>query len=313
MKAFLRTLILLALLCPLLSPAEEIGESVLAKVGDTVITSYEVRVASAEEEARLPGTLTQKERMEAVAAIRQETLEALILQELVWMDFQSLKGKIPAELVQERIDTLVLSQANANEELFRDRLHAMNMTYKDFQEKVKRQLAVEMLLYDRTRRNLFVTDGQIREYFQKHQSQFATPLRYRVQVIMLPADGEGQKTCGELQEALAKGADFGELARKHSQGPNRDKGGDLGWLETMAPALKEVVERLTPGEVAPAPLAMGKDIYLVRLADRQGGDSPALTREVQNAIRKILEDQQAAQRLEEYKKTLYTKYPLRRY
>ena len=88
------------------------------------------------------------------------------------------------------------------------------------------------------------TIGEIQEYFQKHQSQFATPLRYRVQVIMLPADGEGQKTCGELQEALAKGADFGELARKHSQGPNQDKGGDLGWLETMAPALKEVVERL---------------------------------------------------------------------
>ncbi|MGN0867797.1 MAG: peptidylprolyl isomerase [Oligosphaeraceae bacterium] len=306
-------LLALALLCPVWCSSAEISESVLARVGDTILTSYEVRLASAAEESQLPPGLSEREHMDAVAAIRQETLEAMILQELVWLDFQALKGKIPAELVQERIDNLILTQANASEERFRDMLHGMNMTYKEFQEKITKQLAVEMLLYDRTRRNLFISDAQIREYFQEHRQDFVTAPQYRVHAIQLAA-GEGwEETCQEIQRRLKEGEDFGALAIQFSQGPNAQQGGDLGWLETMAPALQQVVDTLAPGEVADAPLSLGNAYYIIKLADRKGGNAPTLTPELQDTIRKLLEEQTAAQRLEEYKKTLVTKYPLRRY
>ncbi len=306
-------LLLLALLCPLWCSAAEISESVLARVGDVILTSYEVRLASAAEEAQLSPGLSERERMEAVARIRQETLDAMILQELVWLDFQALKGKIPAELVQERMDNLILTQANANEERFRDMLHDMNMTYKEFQEKLTKQLAVEMLLYDRTRRNLFIPDVQIQEYFQEHRQEFVSAPQYRVQAIQLSAQNGWEETYEEIQRRLQEGEDFGALALQFSQGPNAQQGGDLGWLETMAPALQKVVDTLTPGEVAKSPLSLGNACYLIKLVDRKGGDTPTLTPELQEKIRKRLEDQAADQRLEEYKNTLFTKYPVRRY
>ncbi len=309
----LSLLLLLALLCPLWCPAVEISESVLARVGETILTSYEVRLASAAEEALLSPSLSERERMEAVAAIRQETLETMILQELVWLDFQSLKGKIPAELVQERIDNLILTQANASEERFRDMLHGMNMTYKEFQEKLTKQLAVEMLLYDRTRRNLFITDLQIQEYFQAHRQDFVSAPQYRVQAIQLAAQEGWEETCREIQRRLQAGEDFGALATQFSQGANAEQGGDLGWLETMAPGLQKVVDTLAPGEVTESPLSLGNAYYLIKLVDRKGGSAPDLTPELRETIRKILEDQAAARRLEEYKQTLATKYPVRRY
>lgn len=37
-----------------------------------------------------------------------------------------------------------------------------------------------------------------------------------------------EKQAKELKEKLAKGADFGQIAKKHSTCPSRKKGGDLG-------------------------------------------------------------------------------------
>lgn len=92
---------------------------VLARVGtDTVITSYDVRVQAAQLESKLPPKMDSRKRMEAVAEIRSNVLDEMIVTELVWLDFQSLRGKIPMDIVQSRIDRLIQSEAGSDEARF---------------------------------------------------------------------------------------------------------------------------------------------------------------------------------------------------
>ena len=55
-----------------------------------------------------------------------------------------------------------------------------------------------------------------------------------------------------LLKARAEGADFAELARQYSDGPTKDKGGDLGTVKkgTMAPAFEDAAFALEVGEIS---------------------------------------------------------------
>lgn len=311
-KKIIATALALATAAGLL--ATEISEAVLARVGtDTVITSYDVRVQAAQLESKLPPKMDSRKRMEAVAEIRSNVLDEMIVTELVWLDFQSLRGKIPMDIVQSRIDRLIQSEAGSDEDRFRDMLHRENMTYNEFVEKVKKQLAVEMLLYDRTRRNIFVTDKQIDEYFALHRPEFTTNVRHHLLAILLPQEGDWRETFDTLKARIRAGEDFASLAKAFSKGANAEEGGDLGWMESMNPALAKAVDSLKVGECNEVPVLVGSNAYLVKLVGKEGGELPELTPELRQRIKKAIENEISAERLEEYKKTLMTKYPVRRY
>ncbi len=190
------------------------------------------------------------------------------------------------------------------------------MTWKEFKERVLHQIAVEMLTYDRTRRNLFIPQHEIKSYFDAHKDELGEPPSWRLQVIMLKKDGKYagkiNDVVAQIRAAYAAGKDFAALAKQYSEGMNAENGGDLGWQDAMVPKLQQVAEKLQPGELYDQVLDMG-NIYIVRLAEKRGGAVDALTPEIAEKITKILEDREAARRYDEYIQTLYLKYPVRRF
>ena len=81
----------------------------------------------------------------------------------------------------------------------------------------------------------------------------------------------------------------------------------------MNPALAKAVDGLKVGECNEEPVLVGSNAYLVKLVGKEGGELPELTPELRQRIKKAIENEISAERLEEYKKTLMTKYPVRRY
>ena len=304
---------LLAILLAFSLPAAELTDAVVAKVGDKIITAFKLRLASMSDEALLPQGMNPDRKAEAIAEMRAGKLDELILQELVWMDFKELKATVPAEMIQERIDEIVAAKANSDEERFRDMLHKENIPYQEFLDHITQQAAVDILLYERTRRNIFITNAQIEKYFREHQTDFQKASRYHLQAILLKKNAESAQMIQKIRARLAQGEDFGALARECSQGANAAGGGDLGWMDSMAPALEALVKSMKPGTVALRDLEIGNSIYIVKLLAREGGEKAQLTQEIKKQIRQLLEDQTAQQKKEEYIKTLYMKYPVRKY
>lgn len=65
--------------------------------------------------------------------------------------------------------------------------------------------------------------------------------------ILVPTES----TCQDLKTQIESGADFGELAKKHSQCPSGSRGGDLGTFRQgqMVPEFDKAVFTGTVGEV----------------------------------------------------------------
>lgn len=309
--------VLIALLAAVVASASELELRILATIGDVVITTFDLQQRTNTEIRMLPTDLSVQERNLAIARLHGQALDQAIDHELIYQDFVNLKGKVPPAYLQERIDRIILQQAGGDETRFKDMLHRENITYKEFKDQVHKNLAVEMLTYDRTRRNIFVSNNEVEDYFLKNIDKYAAPKRERVQVIMLKGDGKFagklQATVGEIRYKLQQGESFKELAMRYSEGANSENGGDIGWQTSMAPKLQEVVDSLQPGELYDGMLMIGENAYIVRLMDREGGDTPLLTDEIQAGIRAALEAEIAAERYREYVKTLYLKYPVRRF
>jgi parvulin-like peptidyl-prolyl isomerase len=290
---------------------------VLAIVGDKAITTFDLDQRTAPAIRALPETLPPSERASAIQRIRENALNEMIAHELVYLDFKALKAKIPASIVQERLDRVIMQQANGDENRFRDLLHREHITYAEFRERVFQGIAVELLLYERTRRTIQITDEQVRKDYDEHRANFSAPPRWRVQVILLKPDGKYagrlDAVLAELRAKLDAGADFSQLAREYSEGMNAAGGGDLGWQDSLAPALQKAVAPLQPGQVAPAPMKLGKNTYLVRLMERDGGAAPDLTPDLAEKIRERLAEAEAKKRLDDYLHTLYMKYPVKRF
>jgi peptidyl-prolyl cis-trans isomerase C len=119
-----------------------------------------------------------------------------------------------------------------------------------------------------------------RRFFDKNRAQLRSPRLHTVSHILFmapeeplarqDADGKARALIAELQGDAGR---FAELAALHSDCPSRDQGGHMGVLRPgqAVPEFERALDRLTPGEIAPAPIESRYGFHVVFLHSRDGG------------------------------------------
>jgi peptidyl-prolyl cis-trans isomerase D len=102
------------------------------------------------------------------------------------------------------------------------------------------QVKVRYLYFDPAvyKAQVKISDERIDEYYQAHPAEFKTEKRVKARHILIKVDeGADDKTVEakkaeayKIYKLAAGGGDFAALAKKYSQGPTKDKGGELGWF-----------------------------------------------------------------------------------
>ncbi|MBQ6473192.1 MAG: SurA N-terminal domain-containing protein, partial [Victivallales bacterium] len=201
--------IFLLLCLAALSVFAQMGDSLLAIVGEEVITMSSVLSMTAAEERSLAQAYSGEELQERIAKLRRTTLDGLINHELFYLEFKSLKAQLPMGYLQERINQIIMERAHGNVELFEEQLLKEGVTMSEFREKVAKNLAVELLVRDRLTRGNIVSEEDVKRFFYRNQEKFARPFRYRLSIIQLRKDGryagKFQETFGEIMHKLAQG------------------------------------------------------------------------------------------------------------
>jgi peptidyl-prolyl cis-trans isomerase C len=89
----------------------------------------------------------------------------------------------------------------------------------------------------------------------------------RARHILVPSE----QTCLELKSKIAEGADFGDVARAHSECPSGKRGGDLGEFGRgqMVREFEEVVFSAPIGEVQ-GPVETQFGFHLIEVTQRSG-------------------------------------------
>jgi len=132
-----------------------------------------------------------------------------------------------------------------------------------------------------------VTEDEISYYYETHMDEYEHPESIKARHILL----EDEETANEILEKLKGGADFAEMARQHSTGPTKDKGGDLGYFERgkMVPEFEEAAFALESGEISEI-VKTQFGYHIIKVEDKKEGHTDKLEDVRIDIIKSIAEE-----------------------
>ncbi len=198
---------------------QELPEHVLARVNQEQITVDEFN-REFKELVSEPGKET-KER--DLRDLKQAYLDQMIERKVLVQEARRLGMKVS----QEELNQAILEiKTDYPGEGFGEKLGLKGMTLEDWKVRLEEKLLAEKMI-----RTILYYRGEINEkealqYYETHISSFQLKPRVRVRQIIV-ADGE---EAIQILKRLKKGESFEKLATKKSLGPEKVKGGDLGYF-----------------------------------------------------------------------------------
>lgn len=151
-----------------------------------------------------------------------------------------------------------------------------NLTPEAVREQVERNLRTEA--YRKTLTVKPVTEAQAKEFYDRNRETFKVPEQVHALLILLPvieregapSKAEAKRLADEARAKAVAGEDFGGLARRYSQDPSAQRGGDLGWVPRglMFPAAEEVAFAMKIGDVSPV-LETPKGFTVLKVLDKK--------------------------------------------
>lgn len=267
------------------------GDSVVAVVEGEVITLHDLDESIAQGGPRLRSQLAGDDQAPQVDTLRRGAMQRLIERELVFAEFNKLGGKVPLDVLEDQVDRIVTNRCGGDRVKFEEMLAAEGMTFADFETKMRKQVAIDILLNERVYRAVNIGPDQIEAFYRDRAVELTEKAGVRLQAIIL-RKSEGRYSdrlaavTAEIYGKLKEEIPFAELAKTYSEGLHAEEGGDQGWITAPAGKLKDAIQGLSPGDVAPAAVDLGSNLYIIRLTARRAENLPALD----NALRQRIED-----------------------
>ncbi len=112
---------------------------------------------------------------------------------------------------------------------------------------IKRNINVELSEFNVLTRGITITDFEVDKYYKDNAQKFTLPKRYTLRIIRV-ANEAGKKP---VEDALARGEKFADVAAKLSVDLSRLDGGRIGTFpeEDMAPSTRTIVAATRKGSV----------------------------------------------------------------
>lgn len=283
------------------------GDRIVAVVNDEVITLSELNGAFAPYRERVEAGTRGAERERVLAESRLTILNRLI--DDLLMEQQARKaGIVIRDEDAEAALADLLKRRNISREEFLKALERDGLTLEAYRKGMRDQLMRIRLVQREVKSKVAVSDEEIGGYYRKHRDQYEGKEAVRIMQILLllpkdPSPAVRERIRAEaaaLHSRLLAGEPFEAVCANHSQGPAKETGGDVGFVEKgmMLPEVEEVAFSLPLNRISPV-VESPVGFHIVRVIDRRGAGLKAIE-SVREEIREKLEMEKVEKKLEEW-------------
>lgn len=284
---------------------------ILATVNGSPITMFAVQSETAREEAQLRLMYTGSKLKEETKKIRKQAIDDIIARKLISERFTAKGYKVPKQLLETMLDTIAADLAGGDRKLLETKAREAGISLEALKKQAKMRAATMMLINAKCYQDVYITPKQVYDYYEKNKKDFRLPRKIRLQILYLKSTADNG-TGNIAQFAIrirpkiiqADEKAFSEFVKTYSLGPNKDLGGDVGWMEIdkLRTEFSLGLQDKAKGHVA-GPIKTPEGFYFIRIKDieEQKGKS---FESVRKAIKEKLENEEKDKNYDKYIKQI---------
>jgi peptidyl-prolyl cis-trans isomerase SurA len=269
MKKFL---LLLPLILPLFSPPTlpaqgkggdkgTVVEEIIARVNNRIITLADMEKAKAALRQEITQECTSCTEAQIDDQYNQRSknlLRDLIDQALLADRAKDLDIKVDTDLIK-RLDEVRIQNNLPSMEALQKAVESQGGDWEDYKQQLKDNLLTQAVIRQEVGSRILVSHDEVQKYYDAHKSEFNRPEQVALAEIFLSISGKSaadvaavHKKADELLKSIREGADFSEMAKRHSEGTTAAQGGELGVFERgqLSKQIEDVVFSLKHDQVS---------------------------------------------------------------
>ncbi len=262
-------------------------------------------------------TIAQRARDQGMQLPPADVLEEQVLERLILMEIQLQRAdRIGLQISDQMLNQSIAAIAQQNGVAFEDMpalLAQDGLDYAEFRRSLREEITIEQLRRIDVGQSINVSEREIEQCIADLEGNVVANSEYELSHILLPLPeaasaeqvAEVEALANQIYAQIQNGADFRELAVRHSAGPTALEGGSLGWMEgQQVPTLfVDVLQDMKAGDVS-EPIRAASSFHLVRVdnlrsAVERSEVNQANVRHILVTPDEIIDDATARQRLEE--------------
>jgi peptidyl-prolyl cis-trans isomerase C len=283
--------------------------AVLARVNGEAVTKvdFDRLIKNMEVRANQPVPAERRD------AIFRQALDQLVTYTVLSQETRARKVVISDDEVDNSIKQM-RSQFGTEDE-FKKALDARGMTLDKLKSDTRIDLSINKMVESEVSTQAAPSDIECREFYDKNPEKFKQDEAVRASHILFRvdenADAATKKKAMDQAQAILKearsGADFAELAKKHSADGSAQQGGDLNFFTRgqMVPPFDQAAFSMKPGEISDI-VTTQFGYHIIKVTDRRAASTVPFE-QVSARIKEFLAEQQKQKKADDFIQSLKQK------
>ncbi|HKW56111.1 MAG TPA: peptidylprolyl isomerase [Candidatus Acidoferrum sp.] len=297
------------------NPEGKVVEEIVARVNNEIITRSELErsKASAEEEAKQDcQDRCNPEQLKVLTEDRRtNALRDLIDQSLLVQRGKDMGLSVEPDVIKA-LDQIRIENKLDSMEALEKAVTSQGTNWEDFKNNIRNGILTKKVISEEVGSHISsFTSEEIQKYYDQHKQDFVRPEQVALRSIEINTAGKTEAEIADLKKKadtahkrVEDGEDFGEIAKRYSDGSTAKQGGYLGMYKRgeLSKQFEDVVFTMKRNQITDVMETKQGFLMMQVLEHYQEGLQPLSI--VENEIRDKLYSQKMEPALRDYLKTL---------
>jgi peptidyl-prolyl cis-trans isomerase SurA len=299
---------------PVSATEGKVIEEIVARVNNEVITRSELEHSkvTAEEDAKADcqNRCTPEQLKQLTEDGQKNALRNLIDQSLLVQRAKDMSISVEPDVIKQ-LDQIRIENKLDSLEALEKAVESQGLNWEDFKNNIRNGLLTKKVIGSEVGSHINVPKEEIQKYYDEHKAEFVRPEQVALRSIEINTAGKDATEIADLKKKadtalkrIQDGEDFGEIAKRYSDGATAKQGGYLGQYKRgeLSKGLEDTVFKMKRNDLTEV-METKQGFLIMQVLEHYDEGEQSLAK-VENEINEKLYSQRMEPALREYLKTL---------